>query len=124
MIRRPSITWKMPLRTMRSGSFPLLAAEYDVAARDLAVLGFQQARNGLQGGRFAGAVGAEQRHDLTLSDVQAETAEHEDDVVVDDLDIVDREQRRRRGRDGRRGRMSSLRTGRHRIRHAAPLQVP
>ena len=96
MIRRPSITWKMPRRTIWSGldAVEALAAEADVAARDLAFLGLQQAGDGLQRGGLAGAVGAEQGDDLALRHRQRQAAQHEDDVVVDDLDVVDLEQRR------------------------------
>ena len=42
-----------------------------------------------QGGGLAGAVTAEQRHDLALRHRQRQAAQHEDDVVVDDLDVVE-----------------------------------
>ena len=94
MMRRPSITWKMPRRTILSGSMPLMlfAGEADVAARDRAVLGLQQAGDRFERGRFAGAIGAEQGDDLAFRHLEAEAAQHQDDVVVDDLDVVDREQ--------------------------------
>ena len=46
MMRRPSMTWKMPRRTIRSARLcvMLLAVEADVAGDDLAVLGLEQAR--------------------------------------------------------------------------------
>ena len=60
---------------------------------DFAVLGLEQARDRLQRRRLAGAVGAEQRHDRALGHVEAEAAQHQDDVVVDHLDVADAEQR-------------------------------
>ncbi len=72
-----------------------VALEQDLAARDLAVLGLEQPRDRLQRRRLAGAVGAEQRHDRALGHVEAEAAQHQDDVVIDDLDVGDAEQRRR-----------------------------
>ena len=79
------------------------AVEDDLAADDFAVLGLEQARDRLQRRRLAGAVGAEQRHDRALRHVEAEAAQHQDDLVVDHLDVADAEQRggglcrRRRG---------------------------
>src|SRR2546430_5784974 len=72
-----------------------LAAEHDLALRHLAALGAQQVRDGLQRGGLAGAVGAEQRDDLALLHLERHPLEHQDDVVVDDLDIADRQIRAR-----------------------------
>src|SRR5256712_11885101 len=72
-----------------------LAAEHDLALRHLAALGAQQVRDGLQRGGLAGAVGAEQRDDLALLPLERHALEDQDDVVVDDLDIVDRQIRAR-----------------------------
>ena len=71
-----------------------LAVEHDLAADDFAVLGLEQARDRLQRRRLAGAVGAEQRHDRALRHLEAEAAQHQDDLVVDHLDVADAEQRR------------------------------
>jgi len=40
---------------------------------------------------FAGAVGTEQRDDLAVLDLERDTLEDQDDVIVDDLDVVDGE---------------------------------
>ena len=48
--------------------------------------------------RLARAVGAEQRDDAALGHLERHALEHQDHVVVDDLDVVDREVRRRRSR--------------------------
>ena len=81
------------------------AVEQDFAADDFAVLGLEQARDRLQRRRLAGAVGAEQRHDRALGHLEAEAAQHQDDLVVDHLDVADAEQRgggwRRAVRDDR-----------------------
>ncbi|MGY3367647.1 hypothetical protein ACVWZL_004772 [Bradyrhizobium sp. GM2.4] len=71
-----------------------LAPEQDLAARDFAVLGLEQPGDRLQRRRLAGAVGAEQRHDRALGHVEAETAQHQDDVVIDDLDVAHGKERR------------------------------
>ena len=71
-----------------------VAVEHDLAARDLAVLGLEQAGDRLQRRRLAGAIGAEQRDDRALGHVEAEAAQDEDDVVIDDLDVAHGEERR------------------------------
>ena len=89
---RPSITWMQPRRTSSLGesACDLGAIEYDRALGDLAALGVQQVGDRLQRGGLAGAVGAEQRHDAALRHRQRHALEHQDDVVVDHLDIVER----------------------------------
>ena len=71
-----------------------LAVEDDLAAGDFAVLGLEQSGDRLQRRRLAGAVGAEQGHDRALRHLEAQAAQHQDDVVVDDLDVAHAEQRR------------------------------
>ena len=68
-----------------------LAVEFDRALRHLAALGMQQVGDGLQGRRLAGAVRAEQGDDAALGHGERDAFQHEDHVVVDDLDVVDRE---------------------------------
>ena len=88
---RPSITWMQPRRTSSFGDsvLHLVAVEHDRALGDLAALGMQQVGDRLQRRGLAGAVGAEQRHDAALRHVERHALEHQDDVVVDHLDIVD-----------------------------------
>src|SRR5205823_7900455 len=62
-----------------------------------AALGAQQVRDGLQRGDLAGAVGAEQRDELALLHLERHALQDQDDLVVDDLDIVDRQIRARGG---------------------------
>ena len=83
---------------VRIDAVDALAVEHDLAARDRAVLGLEQARNGLERRRLAGAVGAEQRHHGALRHVEAEPAQHQDHLVIDDLDVAHREQRLGRAR--------------------------
>ena len=78
-----------------------LAVEHDVAAGDFAILGLEQAGDRLQRGRLAGAVGPQQRDDRALGHFEAEAPQHQDDVVIDHLDVVHGEQRG--GRGGRSG---------------------
>jgi len=53
----------------------------------------EQAGDRAQERRLARAVGAEQRDDLTVRDGQRDTAQNEDDVLVDDLGVADSENR-------------------------------
>ena len=69
-----------------------LAVEEDFAARHFAVLGLEQAGDRFQRRRFAGAIGAEQRHDRSLRHVEAQAAQHQDHVVIDHLDVAHREE--------------------------------
>ena len=82
-----------PHQLVRRARLHLLAVEHDRALGDLAALGMQQVRDRLQGRRLAGAVRTEQRHDPALRHLQRHALQHEDDVVVDDLDVVDDEDR-------------------------------
>ena len=72
----------------------LFAVEDDGAFGHLAALGGQKIGDRLERGRFAGAVRAQQRHDLALGNLERHPFEHEDDVIIDHFDIVDREDRR------------------------------
>jgi hypothetical protein len=74
----------------------LFAVEDDGAFGYFATLGGQKIGDRLERGRFAGAVRAQQRDDLALGNLKRHALEHEDDVIVDHLDIVD-------GKDGRGG---------------------
>ena len=76
---------------VRSQAVDPLGVELDRALRHLATLGPQQARDRLQRRRFPGAVGAEQRRDPALADVERHALEDEDHAVVDDLDVVETE---------------------------------
>ena len=72
--------------------------EHDRALGHLAALGMQQVRDRLERGGLAGAVGAEQRHDAAARHLERDALEHQNDVIVDDLDVVDRQDRRGIGR--------------------------
>ena len=74
-----------------------LAVELDRALGDIAALGPEQVGYGLERRRLAGAVGPQQSDDATLRHFERDTLEHQDDVVVDDLDVIDKERRRRLG---------------------------
>ena len=74
-----------------------LAAQLDRALRDRAALARQQVADGAQRRRLAGAVAAHQGDDAPFVDLQRHALEHQDHVVVDDLDAVDVEE------DGARG---------------------
>src|SRR3977135_2394730 len=66
-------------------------AELDRALGDFAALAVQHAGNGFQRRRLAGAVGAQQGRDRAFADADRHALEDEDDAVVDDLDVVDRQ---------------------------------
>ena len=66
-----------------------LALVFDRTLGHIAALGMQQIGDRLQGRRFPGAVGTEQGDDLAFRHVQRHPLEHQDHVVVDDLDVVD-----------------------------------
>ena len=69
-----------------------VAAEEDLALGHLATLGAEQVRDRLQRGGLAGAVRAEERDDLAFGHLERDPPQHEDHVVVDDLDVVDGQQ--------------------------------
>src|SRR5437867_2742743 len=77
-----------------------LPSQLDGALGDGAALGGQQAGNRLERRRLAGAVGAEQRRDPTLADIDRHALEDEDHIVVDDLDVVERQHDGRRAEAG------------------------
>jgi hypothetical protein len=74
-----------------------LSSELDGALRHLAPLGVQQVRDGLERGRLARAVRTEEGDDAAFRHLERHALQHQDDVVVDDLDVVDRQIRAGRG---------------------------
>jgi len=66
-----------------------LAMQLDGALGDLATLPLEQVGDGAQRRRLARAVTAQDGHDAAFGHLQRDTLEHEDHVVVDDLDAVD-----------------------------------
>ena len=111
---RPSKTWMQPRRTSSVGerSIDALAVERDRALCDLAALGAQQVRDSLESGRLAGPVRPKDRHDAAARDGERDALQHEDDVVVDHLDVVDGEDRRGRVGSGGGLRLKSCGHGR------------
>ena len=69
--------------------FDALAAQFDAALGDLAALGLEQVGDGAQRGGLAGTVAAQDGRDLALRDGERNPLEHQDHMVVDDLDAVD-----------------------------------
>ena len=72
-----------------------LAVEFDAALGHVAAFGAQQVGDRLQRRGLAGAVGAEEGNDAPFGNRQRHAPQHQDDVIVDHLDVVDRQQRRR-----------------------------
>ena len=70
-----------------------LAVERDRALRDHAVVDVEQAGDRPQRGGLAGPVGAEQGDDLAVGHDQREAAQHQDHLVVDDLEVGDLQHR-------------------------------
>ena len=80
-----------PYQFIRREILHLLAGEHDRALGDVAALGMQQIGDRLQRGGLAGAVGAQERDDAALRHRKRHALQHQDDVIVDHLDVVDRE---------------------------------
>src|SRR6266446_1755484 len=70
-----------------------LPEKLDAALAHVSPLRPQQSRDGLEGGALAGPVGPEEGDDTSLGDGERHPLQHEDDVIIDHLDVVDREQR-------------------------------
>ena len=66
-----------------------LAVEAHRTLRDLARVDVEQPADGPQGGRLAGAVGAQERHDVAVRHLDGQAAQDEDHLVVDDLQVCD-----------------------------------
>src|SRR5437762_1705948 len=99
--RTVSFSWRLRRWTMAKisstsmGASPIdaLTAQLDRALGHLAALGAKQARDGLERRRLPRPVGAEQGSDAALADVERHALEDEDDAVVDDFDVVQRQHR-------------------------------
>src|SRR5947207_1883800 len=70
-----------------------LALELDPALGHLAALRAEEPRDGLERGGLAGPVGPEEGHDAPLGYPERDPLQHEDDVIVDHLDVADRQER-------------------------------
>jgi hypothetical protein len=70
------------------------AVEQDRALGDLAALCIQQIGDRLQRRCLARTIGAEKRDNSAPRHIQRYTLQHEDDVTVDNLDIIDRQKQR------------------------------
>ena len=84
----------------RGQAVHFLALVDDRALRDVAAFGLQKVGNRFQRGRLAGAIGTEDSDDLALGQGQRNALQHENDVIVDHLDVVDGEKRGRGLRGG------------------------
>ena len=79
---------------VRRARMHLLAVELDRALGDLAALGMQQVGDRLQRRGLARTVGAQERDNAALGNAERHALQHQDDVAVDHLDVVHREERR------------------------------
>ena len=66
-----------------------LTAQLNRALGDLAPLTTQQVGNRPQGRGLARAIATQNGHDFALRHVQGNPLQHQDDVVVNDLDAID-----------------------------------
>src|SRR5216683_2488545 len=71
----------------------VLALEANLAARHLAALRLEQAADRLERGALASAVGAEEGDHAPLGDRDRHALDRQEDAVVDDLDIAERQHR-------------------------------
>ena len=69
--------------------FNPFAAQLDTALGHLATLALEQVGDGPQRGRLASTVATQNGHDAAFGHLQRDALEHQDHVVVDDLDAVD-----------------------------------
>ena len=86
---RPSITWQTPIRTARWVRRSTRLPVNSIVPLVIAALRTQQIGDRLQRRRLAGAVRAEERDDPPLGNLERHALQHEDHVIVDDLDVVD-----------------------------------
>ena len=63
--------------------------KFYISVLDKAVLRFQQAADGAQRRRFSGSVGSQQGNNAAFGHTQANAAQHLNNIIVDDFDIVD-----------------------------------
>ena len=69
--------------------FDALAAQLDGALGDRATLALQQIGDGAQGGGFTRAVASQDSHNFAIGHLQGNTLEHQNHMVVDDLNAID-----------------------------------
>src|SRR5438477_3055782 len=67
------------------------AIELDTALGHLAAFGVQEAGDCLQRRRLAGAIGAEEGRNMPLLGMQRDAPQHQNDAVIDDFDVVERQ---------------------------------
>jgi len=77
----------------RTHSIDAPALERDRALRDLAAFGAQQAGDGSERRCLPRSVRAQQRRNRTFSNGEGHALQDEDDPVVNDLDVIDRQHR-------------------------------
>ena len=65
--------------------------ELDAAVGHLAILGLEKPGDRLERRRLPRPVGAQERDDLAVRDLERQSLQDEDDVAVDDLDVVQRQ---------------------------------
>ncbi len=71
-----------------------LTVEFNATLGHVTTLAAQQCRDGFQCGRFASAVRSHQRHDFAAWYRERDAFQHQDDMVINHLDVIN-------GEDGR-----------------------
>jgi hypothetical protein len=66
----------------------ILTIELDITARNLSLLGSQQAGDGPERRGLSGAVGAQQGDDFSTLHVNGDPPEHQYDIAVSDFYII------------------------------------
>src|SRR5262249_4292352 len=83
-----------PDRLGRREPVNVLTSEFDAALGDVAPFRAEQIGAGLEGRCLAGAVGSEEGDHVPLGTRHRHAAKHQDNVIVDHLDVVNHKQRR------------------------------
>ena len=95
MMRRPSITWKMPRRTILSGSMPLMRSPLKTISPRVTSPSSVLSRPEIAFSvvDLPAPLAPSSATIAPLRHVEAEAAQHQDDVVIDHLDVAHGEQR-------------------------------
>ena len=100
MMRRPSITWKMPRRTILSGSMPLMRSPLKTISPRVtspsSVLSSPEIAFSVVD--LPAPLAPSSATIAPLRHIEAQAAQHQDDVVIHHLDVAHGEQRRGRVR--------------------------
>ena len=105
MMRRPSITWKMPRRTILSGSMPLMRSPSNTISPRVTSPSsvFSRPEIAFSVVDLPAPLAPSSATIAPFGTSRRQAAQHQDHVVIDHLDVVDAEQRGGGGDDAARG---------------------